>query len=303
MKKYDVFISYSRNDLDIVETFVKDIEKNVGVRCWIDWTGIESGEEFEEVIVNAINSVDVVLFFLSEHSLKSHYAKLEVNYANNIGKKIVPIVVDGGALRGWFLFKFGVVDYIDINNARQVDKLKENLAVFCNVTPCETGKSYKVGDIYEDGKKKGVVFEVDPDGQHGKIVHPDEGWAQWARKTRAPQFSLFPDDGAVNLEAAKLQKDWAETYPAFNWCAQLGEGWYLPALNELKVLIDAADKINNTLKGCGGTVMDITSPLYTCWSSTQKSGAKVWASNSYINGWCSPFDLDFPGKVRAIAKF
>ena len=31
-------------------------------------------------------------------------------------------------------------------------------------------KTYKVGDYYDDGAKQGVVFEVTPDGKHGKIV-------------------------------------------------------------------------------------------------------------------------------------
>jgi hypothetical protein len=36
--KYDVFISYSREDLSLVEPLVKDIEKRAGVKCWIDWS-------------------------------------------------------------------------------------------------------------------------------------------------------------------------------------------------------------------------------------------------------------------------
>ncbi|MBQ2419209.1 MAG: toll/interleukin-1 receptor domain-containing protein, partial [Alistipes sp.] len=62
MEKHDVFISYSRADLHQVEPFVKMIEQRANVKCWIDWTGIKSGSQFEEFIVKAIDSVEVVLF-------------------------------------------------------------------------------------------------------------------------------------------------------------------------------------------------------------------------------------------------
>ena len=128
---YDIFISYSRKDLSLIEPLVKDIEKRANVKCWIDWNGIESGSQFEDVIIKAIDSVKVVIFLLSENSINSDYAKLEVNYAYNTNKKIVPIVLDGGSLRGWFLFKFGAVDFIDIKEQRQYDKLINDLTSWC----------------------------------------------------------------------------------------------------------------------------------------------------------------------------
>lgn len=133
--EYDVFISYSREDLSVVEPLVKDIEQKAGVKCWIDWNGIETGTQFEEVIIKAIDSVDIVIFFISENSISSQYARMEVNYAYNTKKKVVPIVLDGGTLRGWFLFKFGSIDYIDINQQRQYDKLIQNLQSWCGTAP------------------------------------------------------------------------------------------------------------------------------------------------------------------------
>lgn len=40
----------------------------------------------------------------------------EVMYASNTGKKIIPVLLKGARLKGWFLFKFGrVVNIQDIN--------------------------------------------------------------------------------------------------------------------------------------------------------------------------------------------
>ena len=64
--KYDVFISYSRKDLNVVEKFVKDLKARIpNLTYWFDLTGIESGEEFDEKIIKAIDNSSYVLYFLS----------------------------------------------------------------------------------------------------------------------------------------------------------------------------------------------------------------------------------------------
>ena len=126
-KKYNIFVSYSRADIDIVRKLVDDIHTKSNARCWVDWNGIESGDQFVDVIINAIDKVDTVLFILSDNSMSSEFARREIDYARNTGKKIVPVVVDGGKLRGWFLFFFGSVDYIDIKVPMQYDKLLRNI--------------------------------------------------------------------------------------------------------------------------------------------------------------------------------
>lgn len=116
MKK-EIFISYSRDDKDVVFPFVKRVENELGSICWIDYEGIESGAQFEDVIVDAIEESKVMLFMLSDNSIESKWTKREVLYAEDDGKRIVPVVVDGRGLRKWFRFHFGNIDYIDLNSA------------------------------------------------------------------------------------------------------------------------------------------------------------------------------------------
>ena len=40
-------------------------------------------------------------------------------------------------------------------------------------------KTYKVGDLYDENGKKGIVYEVSADGKHGKIVSLEEGYERW----------------------------------------------------------------------------------------------------------------------------
>lgn len=132
--EYDVFISYSRKDISEVLAIKQAIERKVkGIRIWFDINGIESGDEFEDKIIKAINNSKYVLFALSPNSIGSQWTKDEVMYAKNTGKKVVPILLRGAKLEGWFLFKFGRIDCIDSTNHLQMEKLTKNLSLWCNL--------------------------------------------------------------------------------------------------------------------------------------------------------------------------
>ena len=46
----EVFISYSRKDYEKVKAVKDEIDGLVGIDCWMDLDGIESGEWFKKVI-------------------------------------------------------------------------------------------------------------------------------------------------------------------------------------------------------------------------------------------------------------
>ena len=127
--KYDLFISYSHKDFDEVKPFVDMLHDRIPtLTCWFDITGIESGDEFEDKIIKAIDNSSYVIFALSENSQDSAWVKDEVIYAKNKGKKVIPLLLDGASLDGWCLLKFGRIDCIDSTSEIQVDKLVNDLA-------------------------------------------------------------------------------------------------------------------------------------------------------------------------------
>ena len=124
--EYDIFISYSRKDFNEVKALYEMLKSRISnINIWFDLTGIESGdEEFDEKIIAAIDNSKMLLFALSDNSMQSKWAKDEVMYAKNTNKRIIPVLMKGACLKGWFLFKFGRIDCIDLQDEKQVNKMK-----------------------------------------------------------------------------------------------------------------------------------------------------------------------------------
>ncbi|MBQ7310163.1 MAG: SUMF1/EgtB/PvdO family nonheme iron enzyme [Alistipes sp.] len=178
-----------------------------------------------------------------------------------------------------------------------------------------TTKTYKVGDYYNDGVKEGVVFEVSADGRHGKIVSMKQSAEklQWSSDS-AEQKRLIgansETDGAYNMAKVKAIYGWQSKYPAFKWCADLGEGWFLPSKEELKVFtLNTAihDAVNRTLIARGGTKLYGKGESGWYWSSTErdyKSSGEfyAWLVNMY-NGYASYHYKSINYYVRAVSAF
>ena len=173
-----------------------------------------------------------------------------------------------------------------------------------------TAAPYKVGDYYNDGEKDGIVFEVSAGGRHGKIVSMCQPLSRivWSTNPILYLSAKSKSDGVVNMEKVKQQSGWRATYPAFRWCDDLGEGWYLPAINEMKVIIEQSEVLNRGL-------IDKLNGIYLSSTESKKRPEDCKASNvtsaiaitigegkgfvtykdhcRYLGGY----------KVRAVAKF
>ena len=184
-----------------------------------------------------------------------------------------------------------------------------------STTPVSQSKVWQVGDYYNVNGKEGVVFWVDASGQHGKILSMTESGSQleWSWDEKEWRRLIGADskmDGTKNMEAVKNRKDWQSKYPAFRWCADLGEGWYLPAIAELDLFTsnDAVrDKVNRTLSQHGGKPLAYKGDLHRYWSSTESSvkyGEVFCAWLVYIaNGGTLYYSKNYNNYVRAVSAF
>ena len=155
-----------------------------------------------------------------------------------------------------------------------IDKMK---AAQTNQTVL-AAKTYIVGDYYNDGTKEGVVFWVDATGKHGKIVSMQQTSASWSSDEAEQKCyigALSKTDGEANMKVVMGRPNWKANYPAFAWCANLGEGWYLPAIDELEkfTLNDAVrNAVNRTLAAKSGAKLsnESSSKVMWYWSSTER---------------------------------
>ena len=167
-----------------------------------------------------------------------------------------------------------------------------------------TGGPYKVGDYYNDGTKEGIVFVVYDGGYHGKIVSVDESKEPWAVDAvwQNATHATSKGGGMDNMNKIKKLPNWKVNYPAFAWCASLGEGWYLPALDELKLIYHKKSVINRRLDE--REYYEIGE--YGYWSSTENVDSQncyVWGvfmDNSYTLHFSTKVE---PFCVRAVSAF
>ena len=97
-----VFLSHSHADKRKVR-WIADKLTNAGIRVWIDEAEINHGDSLIEKLSSALNSVDLVLAFLSESSIESEWVKKELEIAMNHEIKrrrvtTVPVLLDPVAL-------------------------------------------------------------------------------------------------------------------------------------------------------------------------------------------------------------
>lgn len=163
-------------------------------------------------------------------------------------------------------------------------------------------QTYKVGDLYDANGLKGIVVKVDDSGQHGLIMSLDDSDANWCiirlNKKDAKHESIPTDteafdenDGAKNM--AVIEKYVNESglswdyFPLMKWARELGDGWYIPAKNEVLDLIkainggdeydaDALKDLNERIKEIRGKIKKDSYQGFTTYISAGLTGFRVF---------------------------
>ena len=136
---------------------------------------------------------------------------------------------------------------------------------------CKDG-DFAIGDMLEFNGVRGVVFYRS--GDVTKIVSVEQGKSCWSTEYIAID-ATDKDNGRKNMAVVQAVESWESKYPAFAWCANLGEGWYLPAMNELYALYNAKSSVNEVLKANGYTAIGVDYNYYY-WSSTQSDNNNAY---------------------------
>ncbi|MGM9764607.1 MAG: hypothetical protein ACI3ZQ_11355 [Candidatus Cryptobacteroides sp.] len=144
----------------------------------------------------------------------------------------------------------------------------------------EAGDYYPVPDVDLSDPAaveeiEGIVFSVDGTGEHGKIFSLTEGSAlQWSLGGTV-DYTDDKDDGWNNFKTIETLENAVSgqtQYPAFAWAAGLGEGWYIPALNELLAIHSLRGDLSVKKNALNKKLTDVGGTAFSDWfyySSTE----------------------------------
>lgn len=174
---------------------------------------------------------------------------------------------------------------------------------------------YGDNSVVGSGKAIGVVFYVDATKQHGwAVALNDQGSLAWGPNyvstplpdRKSMQEAVADVNGYGNTERIIAISNSPEGphYPAFD-TLDFSNGWYLPALGQLKRLYANLDKVNASLSAAGGTTIATDRDEY--WSSTEYSLSSSWFMDPEGKFYCK--DATYNGTkdgrrlVRAVRSF
>ena len=126
--KYDIYICYSRKDLEYARAITRIIESG-GYSCFVDYNGIYSGDDFAMRINDAIERCSLFVFLLSENTNQSRWSLSEISTAIGLGKTILPIQIDDSSAEGridFMLKKYQRLKYVNLPSFE--NKLLERIA-------------------------------------------------------------------------------------------------------------------------------------------------------------------------------
>jgi len=118
---YKVFISYSTDDMNLVNELSNNIRK-MGIEVYIAEHYPELGESLPSKIERNINSSDAMVVILTRMGARSEWVQQEIGFAKAKNKLIIPLVDEGVKIKGFIMDK----EYLKINpeNIQEtIDKL------------------------------------------------------------------------------------------------------------------------------------------------------------------------------------
>ena len=93
-----VFLSYSREDLPLIEQLEAQLKKHSEISIWRDQEKIYGGQKWPKVLGEAIADQDVVLLAWSKHAAAFHFVEFEWCTALAQKKTIIPCLLDSTAM-------------------------------------------------------------------------------------------------------------------------------------------------------------------------------------------------------------
>ncbi|CAF3013373.1 unnamed protein product, partial [Rotaria sp. Silwood2] len=112
-KTFDIMISYSHKEKVLCKQIYDELIK-FGYRVWIDFDQMHGN--VMDAMAKAIERSTTIIICMSEQYRKSNYCRAEAQYAFQMQRKIVPVILQKHyKADGWLLFLIGQLLYVDFN--------------------------------------------------------------------------------------------------------------------------------------------------------------------------------------------
>ena len=122
-----VFISYSRRDIEFVQRLAEDLQA-AGLTVWYDLSGLDGGTQWGIEIQSAIEKSQYFLVVLSPSSLASKWVQREFLYAEDFEIKVIPLQYQPCRLPMW-LRDVQLIDMQGENYRNNFGRLLKSLGV------------------------------------------------------------------------------------------------------------------------------------------------------------------------------
>lgn len=177
---------------------------------------------------------------------------------------------------------------------------------------CTDGTTVKPAAFAASGKTAlGVVFYVDTTGAHGWAVHLHDQtletpWTPDDQYMDVPTLYNYLDvhsamtdmTGYSNTQKILGAGD-ASVYPAA-YTVDFANGWYVPAVGQLRLLFSEIVTLNNVLQTVNGTPFQMGN-FFQYWSSTEYGQTQMWNVNN--TGNVTHHNKNFYFGVRSVRNF
>lgn len=161
--EYDIFISYSREDSDIVKKFADHLT-DLGYGICIDINEAEPSNQLEKRVAEAIMNSAVFLFFYTT-SYNESDSIIELYYALNKNKRIIPIHLDSSDFEESIKDDIIDIDYINYTGFNStmrkiisflmdyIDKCPPSITINPALTEKSSEELFKLGKACYDNKE------------------------------------------------------------------------------------------------------------------------------------------------------
>ena len=173
--------------------------------------------------------------------------------------------------------------------------------------------TYNVGDYYPNPTDPetavGVVYWLSPGSENrsGKALSFDTSEQAWSDAPAQEIQAINIVTGWVNMSAALAVDATLQCFPAFRWCADKGEGWYLPARYELHVMREQWGRnhevIDRALAAVGGELLSGEDIYLSSSESRGNDPAGDAATYNFSTKEWPPHSKSIPHRIRAVLVF